>query len=414
MNDVAPGSGFARRHGGLRLLAIVRSQEVKNALASAVSGMDGVEMDVRMGELKEIGAQPVHVQRPDIVVLDVDANDQQEMWLLSRIVHERAGIGPVLATASQVTAEGVRRLVRQGIDDFIPQPATQRDVLDAFEVASRKLRQIRTSGRKFGRVITFLKASGGMGTTTLAMHYAYNLLRPGRKQRATVCVIDLDLHFGAAALYFDLESKPEILEIVRSPERLDGAFLRTASVVHASGLHVLTAPSTAMPLEALTGETVEKLLQAAREEYEYVVVDLPPALTSWLDTVLSLSDQIFLVTQLSVPAVRQSRRLLELLSDEGLYNLPLAVVLNRYRRRWRDRVRLRQCEKALGRRFDYRIGSDYDLVVDALNQGKPIYQIRRWSRVGRQIRALTQSSLKTLAEHEPAAPALAIAPASGS
>lgn len=412
MNDVAPQQpGFGRRHGGLKILAIARSQEVKNALAAAVSGMGGTELDVRIGELKTIGAQPVYVEQPDVVVLDVDVADQQEMWLLSRIVHERATVGPVLATAGAITAEGARRLVRQGVDDFIPQPMVQRDVIDALEVATRRLRQIRSAGRAVGRVISFAKAAGGMGSTTLAVHLAHNLLRPAKGQCAQVCLLDLDLHFGDAALYLDLQPKPDVLEIIRSPGRLDGEFLRGAVAVHASGLHVLTAPTSAAPLEALSAETVEKLLTVAREEYDFVVVDLPPALTGWLDTVLTGSDQIFLVTQLSVPAVRQTRRLLDLMSDEGLYNLPLSVVLNRYRRRWGERVRFKESEKALGRRFDFLIGSDYRLVIDALNQGKPLYEIKRWSRVGKQIRAMTAACLKSMAEREQPAATPGLAPA---
>jgi pilus assembly protein CpaE len=409
VNDVAPGMKLRRRAAGLRVLAIVRSQETSNALAAAISSLEGVELDLRIGELKTTGAQAVYVEGPDVVVLDVDVDDQQDMWLLSRIVHERASVGPVLATAAAVNAEGVRRLVRQGVDDFIPQPLTQRDVLDAIEVAQRKLRQIRSAGRRLGRVVSFLKAAGGMGSTTLALHVAYNLLHPDKERRAEVCVLDLDLHFGTAALQMDLDAKPEILEIINAPGRLDGDFLRGAMAVHRSGLHVLTAPAPAVPLDALSAETVEKLLTVAREEYDFVVVDLPPVLTGWLDLVLGSSDQIFLVTQLSVPAIGQSRRLLDLLGDEGLYNLPLAVVLNRYRRRWGERVRLRESEKALGRRFDHLIGSDYRLMVDALNQGKPLYEIRRWSRVGRQIRGMTRAWLASASAREPQAAASALA-----
>jgi pilus assembly protein CpaE len=405
----APPAALSARHGAFTVLAIARSQEVKNALASAFSGLHGTDLDIRIGELKTTGAQIVHTQKPDIVVLDVDIEDEQELWALSRIVHERAGIGPVLATASSITAESARRLIRQGVDDFIPQPMTTHDVLDALEVAHRKLRQVRGAGR-LGKVFTFLKAAGGMGSTTLAVHTAYNLLHPRKGESASVCLLDLDLHFGTAALYLDLKSNPEIVELVRAPGRLDGELLRNAMSVHASGLHVFGAPTTPVPLEALTAETVGKLLNLAREEYDYVVVDLPPALTGWLDTTLSQSHQILLVTQLTVAAIRQTRRLLDIFSDEGLYSLPLAVVLNRFQRRWGERVRVKEGERALGRRFDYIVGSDYQLMVDALNQGKPLYDVKWRCRVGRHIQALTTGCLAAIAERELAASAPALGP----
>ena len=78
---------------------------------------------------------------------------------------------------------------------------------------------------------------------------------------------------------------------------------------------------------------------------------MPQALTRWTETVLSASSDIMLVVQLNVPALRQLRRLLDVLHDEGLYTLPYRVVLNRHAGRsfWRSGVGYGQAEKALGR-----------------------------------------------------------------
>ena len=92
---------------------------------------------------------------------------------------------------------------------------------------------------------------------------------------------------------------------------------------------MLAGPSAAMPLDALRPAVVNALLQLARARFDYVIVDLPRALTGWTETVLSHSDLAYLVTQLNVPAVWQLRRLLAVIEKLGLDDLPVQLVLNR-------------------------------------------------------------------------------------
>jgi pilus assembly protein CpaE len=170
-------------------------------------------------------------------------------------------------------------------------------------------------------------------------------------------------------------------------------------VEHRSGLYVLTAPGGPMSLETLKPDMVAALLELARTRFDYVIVDLPVALTSWTGTVLGQSDLVYLVTQLNVPAVRQLRRLLDATEEVGLYDLPVQLVLNRLQSAfgWGRGVKRRQAEKALGRPFDYCIADQLDVVMEAANRGTPVLDVRRYSRFGRQLRGLLKRSLRELA-----------------
>ena len=125
----------------------------------------------------------------------------------------------------------------------------------------------------------------------------------------------------------DLEPSGEMVEIIRDPARLDGALLRASMTQHKSGLFVLPAPSEFVPLDALPVAAVVKLIELARAEFDFVVIDLPLAAPRWLEAVLQQTDQLLLVSQLNVAAIRQTRRLLDFLKEEGLYELPVSVVL---------------------------------------------------------------------------------------
>ena len=385
---------------GLKVLAIVRTPDLGQTLNAALGRAGGVRLDVRVGDLKRLGVALVLAERPDAVLLDIDPEDPDDWEVVSQIKHHQALAGvPVLATAERITSAGIRRLLRDGVDDFVPQPPTASDILEALDGAVRKIRGARRAGEGQGRIVAFLRAGGGMGATTLAVHGALSLLGEddarGRAGKRSVGLLDLDLQFGTTALALDIVPNDGIVEITRTPSRLDGALLRGAMVPHASGLHVLTAPRAPVPLDILNPALCGRILDVARQEFAYVVVDTPPSLTAWTESVLALSDIVFLVTQLTVPALAQARRLLDALEDEGHYDDTVQVVLNRYRKqRFGQDLGVAQAEKVLNRKVRHLVANDYGLVTRALNEGVSMYDVKRRSAIGEDIAAMVESALR--------------------
>jgi pilus assembly protein CpaE len=385
---------------GLRVLAIVRTPELAQVLNTTLGRANGTRLDVRVGDVKRLGVALVLAERPDAVLLDIDPEDPEDWEVISQVKHHQALAGvPVLATADKITSASIRRLLRDGVDDFVPQPPTAADIMEALESAQRKIRGSRRPAEGQGRIVTFVRAAGGMGATTLAVHGALSLLGDNdakeRGGKQSVCLLDLDLQFGTTALSLDLVPSDGLLEIMRTPSRLDGALLRGAMVPHSSGLHVLTAPRAPVPLDALNPAMCARILEVARHEFAYVVVDTPPSLTTWTESLLALSDVIYLVAQLTLPALAQARRLLDALEDEGHYDDVIRVVLNRYRKqRFGQDLGMAQAEKVLNRKVQHLITNDYGLVTRALNEGVSMYHVKRRSAIGEDIATMVGDVLK--------------------
>jgi Flp pilus assembly CpaE family ATPase len=394
----------------LQIAGVVRSPQLQYALAEAIAPCDRIELDVRVGDLKSLAPDLVsRAPTPSVLLLDVDVDDAADMDALERLSAEAARTHvPIVATAGDLSAATVRRLLRHGVADFIPQPIDRADVPDVLRCADHKARRRQRGSPSQGRVLTFSRASGGAGATTLAVNVAHALARAHGPSGAKVCLIDLDLQFGTVALQLDLHPSGGLFDIAQARECLDEELFSSSLLAHRSGLWVLAGPSAAMPLDALRPAVVNALLQLARARFDYVIVDLPRALTGWTETVLSHSDLVYLVTQLNVPAVWQLRRLLAVIEKLGLDDLPVQLVLNRLQGSvWGTRVRRRQAEKVLGRSFDYCIGDQSDVLIDATDRGAPVLDVRRYSRFGRQLRGMLKHSLRELA----ARPSLAAAPA---
>jgi Flp pilus assembly CpaE family ATPase len=395
------------RGSALTILATTRSAELGNRVSGMLAKIEDVRVDVRTGELPavtgEAGAALEHV---DVLLIDVDPDNERELRQLGRIIEQRRGRSVILATAGNLSAQGVRALIRQGVDDFIPQPFEPFDLIDAIAAARVRLRQARMAG-KLGKVIAVSRAKGGMGASTLAAHVALALRekRSRREPEREVALLDLDLQFGDLALMLDLEPSNEMAEIIRNPARLDGSLLRASMTRHGSGLFVLPAPGEVVPLDALPLATAVKLIELAREEFEYVVLDLPLAVPRWLEAVLQQADQMVVVSQLNVAAIRQTRRWLDFLKEEGLYDLPVSVVLNRYVWRLSERARLRQAIRALDHPIDHYVPNDTALALEGINRGAPLFELRRRAKLCRSLRKVSAACVTMMQQREQAATA---------
>src|SRR3546814_17351879 len=76
---------------------------------------------------------------------------------------------------------------------------------------------------------------------------------------------------------------------------------------HSSGLSVVAAPRDVMPLEKFMPDFIRRLTEVARSRFDVVLADLPPAWSLWTFEALRQSDEILLVTQMTVPGVPQAR-----------------------------------------------------------------------------------------------------------
>jgi pilus assembly protein CpaE len=393
------------RASALTVLAMSRSAEFADRISVVLAAIDGVRVDTRVGDLQSLNGEAVAaVERADVLLVDIDANDDRELRQLGRIVEQRRGGTAILVTAQDLSAQGVRGLIRQGVDDFIPQPFELPDMRDAIATARAKLQRARAN-RKSGQVISVTRAKGGMGASTLAAHLALALCekRHRRDPEKQVALLDLDLQFGDLALMLDLEPNGEMVEIIRDPTRLDRALLRASMTHHKSGLFVLPAPGEFVPLNALPAAAAIKLIELAREEFDVVVVDLPLAVPQWLEAVLQHTDQLFVVSQLNVAAIRQTRRLLDFLKEEGHYDLPVSVVLNRYVWRFAERGRLKQAIRALGQPIDHYVPEDAALALEAINRGTPLFELRHRAKLCRSLRQVATASVNIMRQREQAA-----------
>jgi pilus assembly protein CpaE len=379
-----------------RVRAIVQSAETEHDLRTAFAGMSHYEIGIVRGRPRD--SMPDRLGPQDVLIVDVDLDSRDDMAGLERVLGGEAR-PTVIVTSSSASVDAMRRLIRLGVADYLPQPISHEDVLAVIRAVRTRARPGAERVQHDCQVFSFVRRSGGMGATSLAIQAAFDLARTRRGQpRRRVCLIDLDFPGGAAWLHLDAEPLLDIVEIVRSPHRLDSELLAAMTTHHPAGFDLIAAPNGSMNLDAVPSEVVGHLMALACENYDCVIVDLPLTWTRWFGEILAGSNRIFLTMQLTVVAVKQAHLFLEQIKQTSAAQTPISVVLNRYRRSWwRAGLKLREVERALGRKVDCFIPSDYRLFSEAANHGMPVGKFHQGSGAERQIGKMIHSALKSSA-----------------
>lgn len=313
-----------------------------------------------------------------ILVLEVSPNRPESLERLSAVrdVHPQL---PIIAAVRDANLPLVRTLLKQGVRDVVGLPLPHTELIEILKEISGELQAELVSDVQLGSLITIMKSIGGVGATTVATHLANELAvhNTGRG----VCVFDLDLQFGDAASYLGLSNQLSIADLLAAGSRIDSDLLRSVVSKTSQDLNVIAAPADMMPIEAVNADQILRIIELARAEFDYVVLDLPTNWTNWTLSLAARSTSIFLIVELSVASLRQAKRQLQLLDNQGISGKHISIVANRVEKRLFRTIDLESASQALGHPVDLSIHNDYPLVRAAHDQGVLIQQIRAKSKI---------------------------------
>jgi pilus assembly protein CpaE len=264
-----------------------------------------------------------------------------------------------------------RRLIDRGVSDYLVKPIQAQTLAEALQAPPRAERT-EPGVAKPARVAAILGARGGVGATTIALSAAWSMARDKRQR---VVLLDLDLHFGSLALSLDLETGRGLREILTTPERVDSLLVRSAMVKAADGLRLLAAeePLEDMPVADPAG--LDALLADLAGGTDWVVIDVPRTLTPLSRRVLGVADVIGIVCERTLPAMRDTQRLLTMVGAIRP-DARMLVIANRVGGAAGE-IGSADFERGIGARIDFSISADIKAAFAAAERGKAMIEVTR-------------------------------------
>jgi pilus assembly protein CpaE len=299
-----------------------------------------------------------------------------------------------VAVTTGFDAETARRLVQMKVADFVVKPVP---AVELVRTCARVARPVGAEAAE-AQIYTFIPAVGGAGVTTLAIQTAL-LLLSSQRGRST-CLVDLDFQHGACADYLDIEPRLDLKEIEPRPERLDRQLLEIMLSHHASGLELIAAPNRPAEMRTFDPDMVTRLLDLVSSHFDYVVIDMPRTWFSWTDSVLLGTNKLFIVSEMTVPSLRQAKGLVAAIRERLGDGPHPQVLVNRFEQRMFDSgLKKSDIEAALGLDFAGTIPNNYRLVREAIDRGVPLDEVKAGNNITAQLKKLMlpQSAAKAAA-----------------
>jgi pilus assembly protein CpaE len=233
-------------------------------------------------------------------------------------------------------------------------------------------------------------AVGGSGATTLAIEIANQLCGRQAKDKS-VCLIDLNLVDGAAAAYLGANPMLRPSELAAAAEKLDPSMLQAFVTPVTKQLDLLAAARDPAAFDAAPREAVLRMLEVACESYDWVILDMPRHRRSWTLEALGGCDEMLVVSELTVPALLAARSLSDEIDRDLGTGRKSKIVLNRLASRmFGPAPTMAEAERALQRKAEAGVSSDWEAAAASVNLGGPIATHRPKSKIVKDVQALVE------------------------
>lgn len=225
------------------------------------------------------------------------------------------------------------------------------------------------------KIIVVTSGKGGVGKTTTSASFATGLALRGHK----TAVIDFDVGLRNLDLIMGCERRVvyDLINVIQGEANLNQALVKDKQC---DNLFVLAASQT-RDKEALTQDGVEKVLNdLAAMGFEYIVCDSPAGIETGALMAMHFADEALVVTNPEVSSVRDSDRILGMLSSKtrrgiaGVEPIKEHLLITRYNPARVNTGQMLSLEDIQDILRINLIGiiPESELVLDASNQGLPV------------------------------------------
>jgi pilus assembly protein CpaE len=234
------------------------------------------------------------------------------------------------------------------------------------------------------RTLSVMGSRGGVGATTTAIAIASML---GNRLKEDVLLIDFDLHYGSLMLALDLEAIDALREALDQPDRIDALFIQQVAQKKAEHLFAIGAEEPPTGDFQARPHAASDFLRSVHRRFRWIVADLPRGDPALHRQVIESSTDVLLITDLSLPGVRDAMRLQQLVHDiapSAKLHLATSGVLDPRR----STVKVADVERTLKRRVDCQLPLDLQSALAAVNNGKPLSEAAPNSGIIKALRPL--------------------------
>ncbi|MBN1878272.1 MAG: response regulator [Anaerolineae bacterium] len=406
----------------IRVMIVDDIPETREQLRKLLSFDPDIEVVAMVGSGEE-AVSTVTKTIPDVILMDINLPGIDGITATGKVV-ELIPTVQVIMLSVQGETDYMRRAMMAGARDYLTKPPSADELLDTIHRVF-KLRQKMQTGPlspatlgaarggqatptiRQGKVITLYSPKGGTGCTTTAVNVSI-AMQAMLGTDYKICLVDTNLQFGDVVIFMKLQPSRTLTDLAQHAQDLDPDLFNTILVPHSSGVKVLAAPQSPEEAEIFQEGGVEDtgansrlktILNFARQEYDYIIIDTAHQVDDILLATLDLSDLFLIVTRPTIPEIRGARQFVELLQKLNYSFDRIGLVINSVDNK-RMGIQPEAIERAMMPAIVH-IPLDERIALKAANYGVPLIIQNAKTPLGQAIAGLAKSIHSRLTEAPP-------------
>lgn len=350
------------------VLAIqITKPSLEKSLSDLTKRIKGVSVLEWAGHLAENGPMKAKAM-PDIILIDDDPASG-DLFNRVKMIKAHFPLATLFVISDNKDPQQIISVMKAGASEYLVEPVSEGLLYNAIEEVRAALA---SAGRlTHGRVYSFISAKGGVGSTVLAVNTAAAL---SISKKMNTALLDMSFQSGDASVLLDIVPQNSIMDICENIHRLDVSFLRGVMTSHSTGISFLPAPLNPEDSEEIHSDHISSILNLSRKLYDHVILDC----TSMHANDCSIeafkqSDKVFVVTDMSVPSIRNTVRLCKLIRKFGISLDKIEIIINRFIKG--GALSLAEVEKNFDKPAYWLVPNDFADIVSSINRGVPLVKL---------------------------------------
>ena len=300
---------FASRHYLARALI-----NEGHHILQAVSGKEGL-----------ISAWRDH---PDLIIVDPVMDDLAGEQLATRLRSDpRTAKIPLVALSSDPNPGRTISCKEAGFNEYLVKSAQA--IPSLIEMINQLLSVAEVAVKKGGRLMVFMSAKGGTGTSSLCANLAMNIKQ--NQPEAQVVVADLVLPIGSIAGIVGYEGDRNLVSVAKLPASETGSefFQRALAELAIWRFHLLAGSPDPERGNELVVSRIDEIVSVLKSTYDFVLLDLGRSLSHISLPLIEHADMIALIFGPDLSTVALTKTVWDYLQTKGVDAASVYMIMNR-------------------------------------------------------------------------------------
>ncbi len=331
-----------------------------------------LELIPHMGGIPAALSAYAQTPSPDLILIELLLDPAAMLADLDKLAEVCDARSKVIVVGHVNDVRLYRELMRRHISDYLLAPVDGAQLSQSIAMALRG-----APAETRGRVVAFMGAKGGCGSSTVCHNTAWVVAELFKTETV---IADFDLAFGTLGLDFNQEARQGLNDALAASQKLDSAMIANLLSKCSDQLGLLTASCMLDPDIDIRTDDAARLVELLGQTTAFAALDLPTEWRDWSQALIEMADEVVITAEPDLANLRNAKNLIDTGRALRAVARPPILVINKVGLPRRPEIAIRDFAKAVDLEPTAEIPFDAELFGTAANNGLMIGEVAPKSR----------------------------------